>query len=59
MEPEIKLARKLGDARLAEKLVGAGFDTEGKIEAAEDKDIEAAVGKGGLAKVRNAFPKVK
>lgn len=47
-----KLAAKLKDKELAEALVAAGFDNPAKIRKASDKDLEKAVGKGKLDKVR-------
>ena len=55
----MKLAHKLNDKELAEKLVEAGLDTPRKLKAAKDKDIKAApgVGQSGVDKVRAVFPK--
>ena len=53
----IRLARKFDiSEEEAGALVLAGLDTPAKVKAAEDKDIEDAVGKDGLDKVRAAFP---
>lgn len=54
-----KLAIKLRDRDLAEKLVKAGLDSPRKIRDASDKDIEKALGKAGKDKVREHVPKVK
>ena len=60
MEPKTaKLAHKLSDAALAGKLVEAGFDTEGKIKRATNKELRelAGLGQAELKRVRAAFPK--
>jgi DNA integrity scanning protein DisA with diadenylate cyclase activity len=41
-----KLARKLGDPRLAAALVEAGFDNPAKIRKATDKELRAIDGVG-------------
>lgn len=52
-----KLARKLGDRELAEKLVEAGLRNPGDIRRATNKTITAAVGRKGMRAVRAVFPK--
>lgn len=54
-----RLARKLGDRELAEKLVAAGLDVPGKIKDAKDGDIKAVpgIGPAGLKSIRKVFPK--
>jgi len=52
-----KLARKLKDRELAEKLVAAGLKNPGLIRRATNKAITAAVGRSGLKVVRAVFPK--
>lgn len=54
-----KLARKLGDRNLAEKLVEAGLKNPGMIRRASDRLIAAAVGQENLAAVRAVFPKAE
>ena len=54
-----KLAIKLADLDLAEKLVKAGLDSPKKIRRASDAEIEKALGKPGKSKVRDKMPKVK
>jgi len=52
-----KLAWKLGDAKLAETLVGAGLDTPSKIKRTTNKallEIEG-VGRPELALIRSRF----
>ena len=52
-----RLARKFYlSEEEAGALVLAGLDTPAKVKAAEDKDIEDAVGQDGLDKVRAVFP---
>lgn len=60
MEPATaKLARKLDDAALAGKLVGAGFSTPGRIERATDRELRegAGLGQAELKRVRAVFPR--
>ena len=60
MEPKTaKLAHKLGDAALAGKLVGAGFDTPVKIERAADGELResADLSQAELERARAVFPK--
>ena len=54
-----KLAIKLRDAELAQKLVIAGFDNPAKIRRAEDKDLRAipGIGQASLDKIRGRLPK--
>jgi len=52
-----KLATKLKDRELAEKLVKAGLRNPGLIQRAPDREVAAAVGRENLAVVRAAFPK--
>lgn len=52
-----KLARKLKDRELAEKLVAAGLKNPVLVRQATNKAITAAVGRGGLKIVRAVFPK--
>jgi len=53
----IRLARKFDiSEEKAGALVLAGLDTPARVKAAEDKDIEDAVGQDGLDKVRAVFP---
>jgi hypothetical protein len=52
-----KLAVKLKDADLAEKLAEAGLDSPQKIRQASDKAVEAAVGKSGKGTVRKKYPR--
>ena len=47
-----KLAKKLKDRDLADKLVKAGLRNPAMLRKASDQDLEAAVGKGGKGKVR-------
>jgi len=55
----LKLAMKLGDPELAEKLVRAGFDNPAKLRAASDKQLKAVpgVGQASLDKIRKKFKK--
>ena len=55
-----KLAIKLRDRELAQKLVDAGFDTPAKIKRASDKDIRAIPGVGDktLKGIRERCPKL-
>ena len=54
-----KLAIKLRDADLAEKLAVAGFDNPAKIRNADDKDLRAipGIGQASLDKIRGRLPK--
>lgn len=52
-----KLAVKLQDADLAEKLAKVGLDSPQKIRQASDKAVEAAVGKSDKSTVRERFPR--
>jgi DNA integrity scanning protein DisA with diadenylate cyclase activity len=56
-----KLAVKLGDADLAERLVKAGFRNPQTIRNAEDKALEAVpgIGKAKREKIREKLPKAK
>lgn len=55
-----KLAIKLGDAELAEKLVQAGIDSPAKIKNAKDADLKKlkGIGPGTLKKIRAQFPSI-
>lgn len=52
-----KLANKLGDRELAEKLVAAGLKNPGLIRRATNRAVAAAVGRNNLATVRAVFPR--
>jgi len=54
---KLKLAMKLRDPELAEKLVRAGFDNPAKLRAASDKQLKAVsgVGQSALDKIRKKF----
>ena len=54
-----KLGIKLQDEELAAALTAAGLDNPRKVRDATDKDIEKAVGKGKVARVRAKLPKDK
>ena len=56
-----KLAIKLGDAALAEKLVKAGFRNPARIREASDEELEDVLGIGPATrgKLRKQFPKRK
>lgn len=56
-----KLGIVLQDREAAAALVAAGFDLPRKIEAADDKDLEAVkgIGKAKREKIRARVPKVK
>jgi len=47
-----KLAIKLGDAVLAEKLVRAGVVNPAMVRRATDEELERILGKSGMQKVR-------
>lgn len=53
-----KLARKLDDAALAEKLAGAGFTAPTQIEQATDRELRGLAGldQAELERVRAVFP---
>ena len=55
-----KLAIKLCDRELAQKLVDAGFDTPAKIKRASDKALKAIPGLGDktLEGIRERCPKL-
>jgi hypothetical protein len=60
MKPETaKLAHELDDETLAGKLVGAGFDTPGRIKRATNKALRESAGlsHAEVKRVRAAFPK--
>lgn len=53
-----RLVLKLGDAELARKLIGAGFDNPAKIRNANDRELLAVSGIGqvSLEAIRVHFP---
>lgn len=54
-----RLAKKLKNRELAEKLVAAGLRNPGDIRRATNRAIAAAVGRNNVAAVRAVFPKRK
>ena len=56
-----KLMKKVGDAKIAEALVGAGFTTPKKIKAANNGDLMKVpgVGQATVNALRVRMPKVQ
>jgi len=56
-----KMIKKVGDVKIAEALVEAGFDTPRKIKAANNGDLMAipGIGQATVNALRVRMPKVK